>query len=133
MKKRLKLRAFLIPLAVGAAIMAAVCALQLSRERGAVFALCDGAFVAGVLLLCMAGLRFVSGQGQFDIFGYGISHLFTTRWPGLSTMSEDHRKETFADYRARRQGKSKPALEMLLAGAVYAVLAVILLLVYLFA
>ncbi|MGN0985044.1 MAG: DUF3899 domain-containing protein [Candidatus Enterenecus sp.] len=133
MIKTLKSKAFFIPLVMGAAIMAGVCALQISRGRGVVFALCDGAFVAGMLILCMAGLRFVSGEGMFDIFGYGISHLINLRWPGLSNMPDDHRKESFADYRIRKSGSRKPFLGMLLAGAVYALLAVILLLVYLFA
>lgn len=132
MKKRLKSKDFLIPLVFGAVIMVGVCALQVSRQKGAVYALCDGAFVAGILLLCMAGLRFASVQGTFDIFGYGISHLFVTRWPGLSTMTDDHRDESFADYRFRKQKGRKSPVGQLMAGAVYMVLAAILLLIYLF-
>ena len=132
MIKTLKSRSFRLSLAVGAAMMAGACALQLSREKGVIYALCDGAFIAGVLLLCVAGLRYAARQGQFDIFGYGVSHLFATRWPGLSTMPDDHRKETYADYKLRRDKKRKPVLGVLLSGAVYAALAVILLLIYLF-
>lgn len=130
MIKTLKSKSFLISLAVGAVIMAGVCVMQISRGKEIIHTLCDGTFIAGILLLCVAGLRYVSKEGQFDIFGYGISHLFATRWPGLSTMPDDHRKETYADYKLRRDKKRKPVLGILLAGAVYVVLAVIMMIIY---
>lgn len=131
MKKRLKSKAFLVPLIFGALIAAAGCALSISRGFGVLSALCDGCFISGVLIMGFSGLCFVSKQGVFDIFSFGISHVFTIRWPGLSPMQDDHRKEKYADYKVRKQGERKAPLETLLAGSFYMVLAGILLAIYL--
>ena len=131
MKKILKSKHFIKTLVSGAIITAAVIWLSLSREKELVHALCDGFFVSGILLLCYAGLIFSTHQGTFDIFAYGISHLFKTRWPGFSTMSDEHEKEKFADYRERVSAKRKYPFGVLVAAGIYAVIAVILFVIYL--
>ena len=131
MKKDLKSKQFIKTMVSGAIITIAVIALSISREKEVIHALCDGFFVSGALLLCYAGLIFSAHQGTFDIFSYGISHLFNTRWPGFSTMSEDHQKEKFADYRIRVSAKRKYPFGVLIAAGIYAVIAVIMFLIYL--
>ena len=131
MKKQLRSRSFRVMLLVGFAIFAAVLILDLTRENSVARSLCDGFFVAGMLIMGMSGLMFAGNEGVFDIFGFGISHLFTTRWPGLSTMPDDHRKEKYVDYKARKRKNPSKPLPVLLAGAVYMVLAVLMLAVYL--
>jgi len=133
MKKILKGKHFIKTMVSGAIITAAVIALSISRGKGVLHALCDGFFVAGILLLCYAGLVFSTHQGTFDIFGYGISHLFKIRWPGFSTMSEEHEKEKFADYRMRVSAKRKYPFGILIAAGFYAVIAVIIFIIYLVA
>ena len=131
MKKLLTGKDFIKTMVSGALITGAVIWLSLSRGKTVTHALCDGFFVSGILLLCYAGLIFSTHQGTFDIFAFGISHLFKVRWPGFSTMSEEHEKETFADYRMRVSGKRKYPFGTLIAAGFYAVIAVILFVVYL--
>ena len=133
MKKLLKGKDFIKTMVSGALITGAVIWLSLSRGKSVTHALCDGFFVSGILLLCYAGLIFSTHQGTFDIFAYGISHLFKVRWPGFSTMSEEHERETFADYRMRVSEKRKYPFGTLIAAGFYAVIAVILFVVYLLA
>ena len=133
MKKKLFGKDFIKTAVSGAIITAAVVWLSLSREKEVLHALCDGFFVSGILLLCYAGLIFSAHQGTFDIFSYGISHLFNTRWPGFSTMSEEHQKEKFADYRIRVSGKRKYPFGTLIAAGIYAVIAAIIYVIYLVA
>ena len=128
--KQMKTKSFIKNMIGGAMITAAVCWLSMSRGKDLLFALCDGFFVSGLLLLCFAGLAFSSHQGTFDIFGYGISHLFHTRWPGFSTMPVEHQKEKFADYRIRVSEKRKYPFGMLFSGIFYAVIAGILIIIY---
>lgn len=131
MKKILKGKDFIKTMIGGAIITAAVVWLSLSQEKELIHALSDGFFVSGILLLCYAGLIFSTHQGTFDIFAYGISHLFNTRWFGLSTMSEEHQKEKFSDYRIRVSAKRKYPFGTLIAAGFYAVIAVIMFLIYL--
>ena len=131
MKKQLRSKSFRVMLLVGFAIFAAVLIMDLTRGNSIVRSLCDGFFVAGMLVMGMSGLMFAGNEGVFDIFGFGISHLFTTRWPGLSTMPDDHRKEKYVDYKARKRKNPSKPLPVLLAGAIYMVLAVLMLAVYL--
>ena len=128
--RTMKTKSFIKNMIGGAMITAAVCWLSISRGRDVLFALCDGFFVSGLLLLCFAGLVFSSHQGTFDIFSYGISHLFNVRWPGFSTMSEEHQKEKFADYRMRVSAKRKYPFGLLLSAIFFSVIAVILILIY---
>lgn len=131
MKKILKGKDFIKTMVSGVLITGAVIWLSLSRGKTVIHALCDGFFVSGILLLCYAGLIFSTHQGTFDIFAFGISHLFKVRWPGFSTMSEEHEKETFADYRIRVSAKRKYPFGTLIAAGIFAVIAAILFAVYL--
>ena len=131
MKKQLRSKSFRVMLLVGFAIFAAVLIMDLTRGNSVIRSLCDGFFVAGMLVMGMSGLMFAGNEGVFDIFGFGISHLFTTRWPGLSTMPDDHRKEKYVDYKARKRKNPSKPLPVLLAGAIYMVLAVLMLAGYL--
>ena len=131
MKKLLNSKPFRVMLLVGFGIFVVVLILGLTRENSVLRALCDGFFVAGALVMGMSGLMFAGNEGVFDIFGFGISHLFTTRWPGLSTMPDDHRKEKYVDYKERKRKNPSKPLPVLLAGAIYMVLAVIFLIIYL--
>ena len=133
MKKKLFGKDFIKTFVSGAIITGAVIWLSLSRDKGVLHAVSDGFFVSGILLLCYAGLIFSSHQGTFDIFRYGISHLFNTRWPGFSTMSEEHQKENFADYRIRISAKRKYPFGTLIAAGIYAVIAAIIYVIYLVA
>lgn len=133
MKKLLTGKDFIKTMVSGALITGAVIWLSLSRGKEVTHALCDGFFVSGILLLCYAGLIFSTHQGTFDIFAYGISHLFKVRWPGFSTMSEDHEKESFADYRQRVSAKRSYPFGTLIGAGFYAVIAVIMFVVYLLA
>ncbi len=133
MKKKLFGKDFIKTMVSGAIITAAVIWLSLNREKEVLHALCDGFFVSGILLLCYAGLIFSAHQGTFDIFSYGITHMFNTRWFGLSTMSEEHQKEKFADYRIRVSAKRKYPFGTLIAAGIFAVIAVILFIIYLVA
>lgn len=131
MKKALKSKAFLKSFAVGVAFVIAITALRLSDGRGWIFALCDGFFVTGVLILGASGLQFCSVHGSFDIFSYGIPHLFTTAFPGLSTMPQEHREEKFFEYRNRVEKKRKFKPGILISGAFFMIVALIFFGIYL--
>ena len=121
-----KIREFLILLAVGAAIAAAVFALNLSREYGALRSLCDGLFVAAVLLLGVGGIKAVRNKGTFDVAGFGLRHVIDISIPALRREE----KEDLMQYRERKALERKSSVGLLLAGGVYLVMAVIALAVY---
>ena len=124
MKERTK--EFLINLAVGAVIAAAVFALNLSREYTVLRCLCDGSFVAAVYLLGMGCIKFARNRGSFDVAGYGVRSVVDMAIP----MLRREEKETMQQYRERKAQGRKPSGSMLLAGLVYLVLSVLLLAVF---
>jgi len=130
LKSTIMSKKFVVNMIFGALITVGGYVLSTSRGHDVLFALCDGFFISGALLLCYAGLVFSTHQGTFDIFSYGISHLFKTRWPGFSTMPEEHEKEKFADYRMRVSAKRKYPFGLLLAAIFYAIIAAILYVIY---
>ena len=121
-----KVREFLIYLAAGAVIAAAVLALNLSREYGALRSLCDGFFVAAVLLLGIGGIKAARNKGSFDVAGFGLRHVVDITIPALRREE----KEDLQQYRERKAMERKSSVGLLLAGGIYLVLSVIALAVY---
>lgn len=122
-----KQRDFLIYMAVGAVIAAAVFALNMSRDYEVTRCVCDGLFVAAAMLLGIGGIRGVRNRGAFDVTGYGIKTALETALP---ILRRGNGKETMDDYRQRKAAERKSARGILLAGAVYLVLSLAALAVY---
>jgi hypothetical protein len=123
-----KTRAFLIPLGLGAVLSAAVYLLAGSQGTNPVQRLCDSFFVSGVLVAGSGGLLFARNEGLFDIFGYSVKSLFGIRL--LWQPAQEKEKENYAAYKERKRQRRKSPAGTLLAGAVYLVLALVMLLVY---
>ena len=121
-----KARTFLICLAAGAVITAAVFALNLSREFGVLRSLCDGFFVAAVLLLGVGGIRAARNKGTFDVAGFGLRQVVDMTIPALRREE----KEDMQQYRERKAKERKSSVGLLLAGGVYLALSVIALVIY---
>lgn len=119
-------KAFLICLAVGAVLAAAVCALNVSRDYGWSRSVCDGLFVAAVMLLGSGAIRTVYNRGAFDVAGYGLRMAVELAIPALRREE----KEDIHQYRKRKEAERKPPAGLLLAGAVYLVLSLAALAVY---
>ena len=130
MIRLLKRRSFRIALGVGAAIALAVVLLNRSAGNGPLRLLCDGCFVAGILVGGTGCLMLAANEGMFDIFGYGISFVLNLHWSGIFRMSEERRRESYADYKQRRHASPAKPGGVLLAGGIYLLLAAVLLVIY---
>ena len=121
-----KTRTFLRNLGAGALIAALVFWMDATREYGVLRCLCDAFFVAAVMLLGVGGIRAVSNQGVFDVMGFGLKYTVELVLPFLRSDE----KEDIHQYRERKAGGRKSAREILLAGTVYLVLSVVVLVFY---
>ncbi len=92
--------------------------------------LCDGCFVAAVLLIGFGGLVFSRNHGAFDMITFGVQTVFQIHMPWTSIGGALDKKETYAEYRERKAKERKPANECLLAGCIYLTLAVLFLILY---
>lgn len=122
-----KKRDLLIYLGVGAAIAAAVFALNLSRAYPVTRCLCDGLFVASVMLLGLGGIKLVRNKGVFDVMGYGAKSTLETFLPFLKKSEE---KESIYQYKERKAAERRGSATMLMAGGIYFVLSVAALILY---
>ena len=121
-----KRRGLLTCLTAGAVLAAAVCAMNVSRDYGWSRSVCDGFFVAAVILLGLGTIRAVSNQGAFDVAGYGLRMAVELALPALRREE----KEDLHQYRKRKEAERKSSAGLLLAGAVYLVLSLVALAVY---
>lgn len=121
-----KKKGLLTCLAVGAVLAAAVCALNVSRDYGWSRSVCDGLFVAAVMLLGVGSIRAINNQGAFDVTGYGLRMALELAIPAL----RKEEKEDIQQYRERKKAERKSPAGLLLAGAVYLVLSLAALVVY---
>lgn len=121
-----KYKAFLVNLASGAVVAALVYWLNTGRGYPLLHSLCDGFFVAAVMLLGVGGLKFVRNKGVFDVAGFGFSSAVKLAFPFLG----DNKEEDIHGYRERKAQERKGAGGLLAAGVVYMVLSVLTLCLY---
>lgn len=120
------LRGFLFDTAMGA--ICAVAVFYLGYRRGYLLSrcACDAFFVAAVMLLGFGGLKAARNQGLFDVIGYGIKHTMEIAFP----VFRREEKEDLYGYRERKAAERKTSKGLLLASALYFLLAFISLAVY---
>ena len=112
-------KGIIIHLCIGAAIVIGVIVLNWQYAYLWSHLLCDGFFVAAVVLLGFGGLKFTRNQGMFDMLMYSVSSTFQIHYPFAKMDSPlQERQETFLDYKERKRAKRKSAAELLWAGLV---------------
>ncbi len=92
---------------------------------------CDAFFVAGALVLAIAGLTWCGKQGAFDGIGYSFSFLFDLRKPSNKRLTWK-KKESFEEYVERKRAKDskKTIKHFLIIGGILILVSAILLIVY---
>ena len=115
----------LILVCVGLAIVLLVIFTQgITRAAGMkdiLRCLCDGFFVAGALLLGAGGLVWGHAGGVTDGLGFSMKTFLSLKWKRVGDY-----KESFSDYRARREARSGDPKPYLLVGGGYFLLALLL-------
>lgn len=121
-------KGILIHLGIGVVVAVGVIALNWQKGYLVTHLLCDGFFVAAVVLLGFGGLKFARNQGVFDMLTYSVSSMFQIHYPFTKMNSPlEERQESLIDYKERKRAKRKPATELLWSGLIYLVLAVVML------
>lgn len=116
--------------AVGLAIAGAVIAYEHGNYQDPTLLrmLCDGAFTAGIFLVCFGALALVGARGAFDAMGFAVRTLvrkFSQR------KDRPASRQTYAEYRAARRERPSPDVRcVLVTGAGYLALAAALLALY---
>lgn len=122
----------LIPyLITGLIIFAAVIAWNWERDITMIHRLSDGFFVAGGMLLGLGGLKFCRNKGAFDMISYGVVSTFHNHFPGAKMDSPLQDREDYLSYVERKRAERKSSKDFLVAGLIYMIPAVILLVIYL--
>lgn len=83
--------------------------------------LSDCFLVVGTVAACIALLLFVSNEGTFDIFAYGMQSFW-----GFFRKDRVRKYDTLYDYRMARQEKKVPFLFLLICGGLFLVLSVLM-------
>ena len=126
-------RRFLIPFGVSVLIGIGVCALrgvfQGLETTLLLSALCDAAFVPGVLMFGLGVLIFVADDGFFDIMSYGI--LRVTHIIDWVKMRKGEGPRDFFEYKQlKHMGKKASYSALLITGVFFLLLSGFLLLLY---
>ena len=87
--------------------------------------LCDAFFVVGVVITGFGLLVFVNNEGAFDMMVYGVQSFVD-----LFRKQSQKKYVTFYDYRMSREGKKMKFGFLLIGGAVFLVVAGVMLLLY---
>lgn len=120
-------KSVIMNLVVGLLIAVPVALLDWGMEKVLLHRLCDGFFVAAVVLLGVGGLKVARNAGTFDMMSYGLGAAFKMTFPWIKMEKKD---ADFVAYKERKREERKPAADLLIAGAIYLVLALIFLAIY---
>ena len=115
-----------IGLAVAFGIMALKGIFEMTDAKNVLHTVCDGFFIAGVILAGMAGLSYCGNEGTFDMLFFGVKQVFRT----FSQRDLSKNRQTFYDYRKQRMENQKPVVYILIIGLVHILIAGIILLIY---
>ena len=117
---------FLLNLAAGGVLAVVMLIIELARGRDILTSLCNCFSVPAVFLLGIGGIKGIRNKGAFDVMGFGLKSTVETFIP----MLRKNEKETFMDYRERKEASRRSSRGLLMAGAVYLAISVVLLIVY---
>lgn len=111
-----------------AAVVAAYFAGFTTAENaaGRVQAVCDGLFVAAVLLIGGGGIALSSNEGTFDGIRYGFSLVLNVMKPGRY----EKRYDSYYAYKESRKSNKLEWLHIMIVGCGYLAAALIMLVVY---
>ena len=121
-------KGFWIHVGFGVVVCVGVIVINWSKGYPWTQLLCDGFFVAAVILLGGGGLKFCRNEGVFDMLTYSVSNVFQLHYPFTKMNSPlEEKQETFVEYKERKRSKRKPAAELVYSGLVYLALSLIML------
>ena len=116
--------------AVGVVICACVVAFEAENydHAGVLRMLCDGTFVAGIVLTGFGGLVLVSAGGAFDAMGFAVHTLLRKFSPRKDRFDS---RMTYVEFTERRwEIKRKDPKCILLTGVAFLLAAVVCLVLY---
>ena len=87
--------------------------------------LCDAFFASGIVIFAAGVLVFSSNEGTFDIFVYGVSSFVD-----MFRKKSMKKYNTFFDYRESREDLKLPFGFLLLTGAVFIAVSLVMLYFY---
>ena len=121
-----RMRNYLLNMIIGAVVAVLVSILDYSRGYAILHCICDGTFVAAVLLLGLGVLRAITNKGMFDVLGYSMKSTVELFIP----MLKRGEKEDIFTYRERKEASRKSADGLLLSGVTYLALSGVALILY---
>ena len=124
-----KQKTYLTEAILGGLIAAYVVFLNRNSGHSLVHLLCDGCFVAAVLLLCTGGILFCKEKGAFDIFGYGLKSALGLLVPGVSILDNGEREDYFT-YCERKASERKKRHQPMLVGFCYLAASALFMVIY---
>ena len=126
------LKTYLILLVVGIVLSLSVAYANRDMGYHVIHLLCDGFFVSGVLLGGSGVIGFAGTKGTFDMMGYGIKVTANAAFSWIFPPDSDFgKKESFMEYKERKDSNRKNPVPMMLSGATLLAVALVLYVLYL--
>lgn len=123
-------------------IVSAVCGLMFvlfvfygsaDQDFTIVHRLCNGCFVAGMMMGGAGVILYCASKGAFDLFGYSAREGLNLIMPifGSNPLTAEGKRESYYDYCMRkREEPKKPIGHLLIVGGGYLVISGILLIIH---
>ena len=125
-----KKKDFVTGLFLGLSITVVILVSNPQNTESILWRLCDGFFVAAVMVMGFGGLMHARNKGTFDMMEYSVSSVFRLKFPGFSIGRAREDEEDFIAFRDRKAKVRRSAAGFLLSGGIYLILSVTFLILY---
>ena len=125
-----KKKDFATGICIGLSILIVLLVSNPQHVDSILWRLCDGFFVAAVLVMGFGGLMHARNKGVFDMMEYSVSSVFRLKFPGFSIGRAREDEEDFIAFRDRKAGARRSASGFLWSGGIYLIFSVIFLILY---
>ena len=125
-----KKKDFATGILIGLSILTVMLVSNPQHVDSILWRLCDGFFVAAVMVMGFGGLMHARNKGIFDMMEYSVSSVFRLKFPGFSIGRAREDEEDFIAFRDRKASVRRSASGFLISGGIYMILAVLFMILY---
>ena len=125
-----KKKDFVTGIFVGLGILTVLMVTNPQQTDSILRRLCDGFFVAAVMVMGFGGLMHARNQGVFDMMQYSVSSVFRLHFPGFSIGRAREEEEDFLAFRERKAKARRSASGVHISGGIYLILSVLFMILY---
>lgn len=121
---------YFIPSIIGIMFVILICCVKdifnLESSKDVFHVLVDAFFAVGCVIFCMGAIVYTANKGAFTMLGYSMKRFIAL----FSRKVDSAVSRSYAEYKEKKLENPKPVLHLIIVGAVFIAISLVLLIFY---